>query len=269
MSSPLTPFTIIPPSAPETPLIVEVPHAGLHIDPESLAVCAAPARSIGQDADLYVSELFAGAPSFGATYLYSNMSRYVCDLNREENDYDAHTSLGGVSASSPHGVVWRKTTEGRPALLAPLSQGEIDRRLDLIYRPYHKALGRLIQEKRARFGFAVLLCGHSMPSFGRLGERRADVVPGSRGKTSAAPLVLRAAELSAEDSDYSLSHDNPYRGGFTTAHYGSPGAGIHALQIELSRRLYMDESLLARNANFPLCVEFCNRLMKRLAELRL
>lgn len=269
MSDSVAPFSLEAPRTAETAVVVEVPHAGLQLDPASLALCAAPARSIGQDADLYVSELFAAAPDQGAHLLASNLSRYVCDLNREETDFDEHTSLGGTSPSSPHGVVWRKTTEGRPALLAPLSAAEIQRRLDLIHRPYHQTLRELLESKRRKFGFAILLCGHSMPSFGRLGERRADVVPGSRGRTSADGAVIRAAELAAEKSSYGVSHDNPYRGGYSTFHYGSPGGKVHALQIELARRLYMDERTLGKNEGFGRCAEFCARLVASLGQLRL
>lgn len=263
-------FSVEEPRAVETPVIVEIPHAGIYIDPESLAHCTAPGKSIGQDADLYVSELFQSAPDFGAHLIYSHLSRYVCDLNRSEDDLDAHTTQGGTVASSPHGVVWRKTTEGRPALLAPLARTEIERRLKLIYRPYHEALYDLVQKKREKFGFVILLCGHSMPSFGRLGERRADVVPGSRGRTTTASAVLEVAERAAADARYDLAHDAPYRGGFTTGHYGSPTFHIHAMQIELARRIYMDEVSLSRiDGEFQRCSNFCDSLVSSLGKLRL
>ncbi len=262
-------FTVTPPSAPETAVIVEVPHAGLRLDPESLALCSAPARSIGRDADLYVDTLFSAAPSVGAHLIYSHMSRYVCDLNRQADDVDAYTSTEGSATSSPHGVVWRKTTEGRPALATPVPGAEIQRRLDLIYRPYHARLAALIAEKKARFGFAILLCGHSMPSFGRLGERRADVVPGTQGRSTAHRLVIKATEEVTREAGYDFVHDTPYRGGFSTQHYGSPGARIHAIQIELSRRLYMDELTLSKNAGFSRCSQYCTQLVRSLGRIEL
>lgn len=254
----------------ESAVIVEVPHAGLFLDPQSLAYCVAPARAIGQDADLLVSELFKMAPSFGAHLLQSSMSRYVCDLNRDENELDSLTTPGGATTSAPHGVVWRKTTEGRPAISGPLPQSEVERRLALFYRPYHLALYQLVQHKLERFGFVVLLCAHSMPSFGRLGERRADLVPGSRGRTTADPQVLLACDRVAATAGYDVAHDNPYRGGFTTARYGSPASRVHALQIELARRIYMDEtSLCPLQADFHRCVKFCNELVVALGKLEL
>ncbi len=263
-------FSVVPPEGRESPVVVEVPHAGTMMDPESLAACVASARSIGQDADLYVSELFSRAPRYGAHLLYSRMSRYVCDLNREESELDAQTVSSGTAVSSPHGVVWRKSTEGRPAIASPLTTQEVERRLSAVYRPYHQALYELVQEKRSKFGYAILLCGHSMPSFGRLGERRADVVPGSRGRTTAGPAVIQVVEKVAHRANYAVAHDTPYRGGFTTGHYGSPSHGIHAIQIELARRLYMNEVTLARTHEpFEKCQAFCSALVRELSELEL
>ncbi len=269
MSLPNETFTVSQPTAPEVPVIVEVPHAGIHMDPQSLALCSAPTRSIGRDADLYVADLFSAAPSLGAHLIFSHMSRYVCDLNREPTDVDAYTSTNGAADSSPHGVVWRKTTEGRPALSTPVPGAEIERRLNLIYRPYHDRLSTLISEKREKFGFVILLCGHSMPSFGRLGERRADVVPGTQGYSTAHGSVIRTTEQVTKQAGYDLAHDSPYRGGYSTQHYGSPGAHVHAIQIELSRRLYMDESTLAKNDGFTRCGEYCSQLVRALGELNL
>lgn len=266
----LPPFAVHIPSAKESPIIVEVPHAGTMIDPQALALCTAPARSLGLDADLYVADLFYDAPTVGAHLIFSRMSRYVCDLNREENDWDRHTSPMGTSVSSPHGVVWRKSTEGRPAIAAPLSSEEVERRLATIYRPYHQALYELVQSKRDKFGFAIVLCGHSMPSFGRLGERRADVVPGSRGGTTTDARVLDLIERTADKAKYGVQHDTPYRGGFTTGHYGSPTNGVHAVQIEFARRLYMDETSLTRTrAKFEECKAFCTDLVAELGKLDL
>lgn len=247
-----------------TPLIVEIPHAGLRLDAESLAFCIAPGRAIGQDADLYVDDLYQDATSHGATRIVAEMSRYVCDLNRHEADFDADTGVGGRSDASAFGVVWRRTTEGYPALRAPLPASELERRLSRFYRPYHRAFRGLIEETRARFGYALVLCAHSMPSLGRGGEPRADVVPGTRGRTSSSPGVIALVERACEDFGYTWVHDQPYRGGFSTEHYGRPLEGVHAIQVELARRLYMDETALAKNSGFDACRRFCSHLVQRL-----
>ena len=258
-----------------TPVVVEVPHAGLELDPEALATLAAPARALGADADLYVDELYADAPDAGAALVASRVSRYVCDLNRAETDVDPLAVEGGTARSSPHGLVWRTTTEGRPALLGAVSSAEYQRRLERYYRPYHRRIAELLEERRARYGFAIILCAHSMPSRGRdghddAGVERADIVPGTRGRSTAAAPVIAAVEQLAAASGLRLRHDEPYRGGFTTAHYGRPRDGIHAIQIELARRLYMDERTLAkRPAQFETLRAFCKKVVQELGTLKL
>jgi N-formylglutamate amidohydrolase len=131
----------------------------------------------------------------------------------------------------------------------------------------------LLEAKVARFGYAILLCGHSMPSVGRAGHvdagvRRADVVPGTRGRTSCHPAVIAAIEQVASEHDLTVEHDRPYKGGYTTAHYGRPSARVHAIQIELARRLYLDEGKLQRlHGAFEATQALCRDFVGALAEL--
>jgi N-formylglutamate deformylase len=267
------PFSIKNPLSEPTPVVVEVPHAGLEVDAQALATLAAPARSLGADADLYVDELYADAPDAGAALIYAHVSRYVCDLNRAEGDVDALAVEGGTARSSPHGLVWRTTTEGRPALLGAVSRVEYERRLEVYHRPYHRALRELLEERRRRFGFAVLLCAHSMPSRGRdghddAGVERADIVPGTRGRTTASAPVIDLVDRLSRKAGFLVTHDEPYRGGFSTAHYGRPKDGIHAVQVELARRLYMDEKTLAkRPSEFANLRAFCGSLVQALGSV--
>ena len=268
-------FHVFEPESDESPVVVEVPHAGLDVDPVALATLIAPARSLGRDADLYVDELYQDAPQHGATLLVARASRYVCDLNRGESDVDHQAVEGGGPRLAPHGLIWRSTTDDHPALVRPLPPREYERRLAKIYRPYHARLRELLDLKRRQFGFAILLCAHSMPSSGRAGHLdpgtdRADVVPGSRGHTTAATRVIEAPAALARQRGWTVEHDTPYRGGYSTAHYGRPADGIHAVQVELARRLYMDEATLDKKSNdFERTREYCAALVAHLSELRL
>jgi N-formylglutamate amidohydrolase len=227
------------------------------------------------DADLYVDELYQSAPKLGATLLVARNSRYICDLNRSEDDVDALAVEGGRAAAAPHVLVWRSTTLDESALLAPLTPEMYEERLETLYRPYHRALNRLLEEKREKFGYVILLAAHSMPSRGRDGHSdpgrdRADVVPGSRGRTTADQRVIDTPARLAEERGWSVEHDVPYRGGFTTAHYGRPDARVHAVQVELARRLYMDERSLEKTPDaFERTQAYCNDLVKALGELEL
>jgi N-formylglutamate amidohydrolase len=208
-------FILTEPRAKEVPIVVEVPHAGLELDAEVLSTLVAPAQSIARDADLYVDELYADAPDCGATLLSARMSRYVCDLNRSEQDVDRDTV----------------------------------------------------------HGFVIVLSGHSMPSRGRdghddPGRDRADVVPGTRQRTTAADAVIDTVEQVASRFRLRLAHDDPYRGGHTTVRYGRPAAGMHSIQVELNRKLYMDEQTLVKKQNeFRVLRSFCRALVQGLAAL--
>ncbi len=260
------PFDIVEPKSGDSPVLVEVPHAGLNIDAESAAWMIAPIEGAARDADLYVHELFADAPNLGATLLVSNVSRYVVDLNRGPNDYDSRSVLNGPQADRPRGIIWRLTSANQPVLRQPLPYSELRRRRDQFYTPYHQALTNIMDRKRRRFGFAVMLCAHSMPSPRRNRRRRppSDVVPGSRGRTSAAARWINIIDRSCHDAGFVVRHDTPYKGGFSTGHYGQPRQRWHAVQLEIARRLYMDERTLAHTAGMTRVRTFAKDLVTQL-----
>jgi N-formylglutamate amidohydrolase len=274
------PFELVEPLGPETPVIVEVPHAGLELPALFLEPLAAPARALGRDADLYVDALYDGAPAAGASMIIARASRYVVDLNRAEADVDSEVVEGGrADLQMHHGLVWRLTSDGEPALSRKLRPEELEERLDLVWRPYHRALAALIAHKRERFGVAVVLAGHSMPSVERSSNgfrrtripaelrARADVVPGTRGRRSADARFIDAVEAHAASRGWSVRHDDPYAGGFTTQHYGRPAEGVHAIQVELARRLYLDEATLRPNEYFGAARAWCRELVERLGQI--
>jgi N-formylglutamate amidohydrolase len=273
-------FSVTEPAGPESPLVVEVPHAGTWVPPAYLASLVAPVRALGRDADLFVDELYANAPHEGATLLVARTSRYVLDLNRSEDDWDdaaVETRIGSAPprtpGSMPRGLVWRLTTDGEPAMTRPLRRSELDERIRAIHRPYHETLRALLERKRAKFGFAVLLAAHSMPSSGRASaggraDDRADVVPGTQGRTTASAALIDLVERLAVARGLSVRHDEPYRGGFATRHYGRPREGIHAVQVELARRLYMNEVTLEPTSRFGATETFCRSLVEALGRAR-
>jgi N-formylglutamate amidohydrolase len=238
----------LPPSNP-VPVLIEVPHAGTTV-PEAVSdELVAPADALLRDADIYVDELYANAPNLGAALLCARVSRFVVDLNRAQDDFDSATVTDHPSTlgAQPRGVVWRATTDGRPLLRRPLSLPALRSRLATYYVPYHEQLRRTLEALRSQFGFAILIAGHSMPSHGRslhveTGIRRADVVPGTRGRTSADARVIDAVDAHFRSAGLSVRHDDPYKGGFSTTHYGRPDLRVHAVQIELNRALYVNET---------------------------
>jgi N-formylglutamate deformylase len=285
----LAPFHVCVHTGKETPVIVEIPHAGLLVPPHVSPELLASARAMGRDADLYVDELYTEAHALGASVLRARNSRYVVDLNRAESDFDAQSVAGGPDGHSPRGVIWRVTSEGDRALAAPLRRDAFEWRLKEIYRPYHAKLAELIGEKKERFGLAIVLAAHSMPSEGSTLQsdrparggpqpggsatrrsRRADVVPGTLGRTSAHGRFIDLVDAHARQAGLSVMHDDPYRGGFTTQHYGRPDANVHVVQVELARRLYMDElSLRQRPEPFEQLRTWCGELVAKLGHAAL
>jgi N-formylglutamate amidohydrolase len=270
----------------ETPVVVEVPHAGLDLAPQDLEPLAAPARAIARDADLYVDALYEDAAAQGASAIVARASRYVVDVNRAETDVDGDVVEGARGdVSLQHGLVWRTTSEGEPALARKLSRVELEERLERVWRPYHRTLAGLVERKRARFGLCVVLAAHSMPSVERRGARvtggggsgssdksannkqRADVVPGTRGRRSAAGKFIDFVEEHARRRGWSVRHDDPYAGGFTTQHYGRPEQGVHVVQVELARRLYLDEVTLRPGPDFEGVRRWCRELVAELGRL--
>jgi N-formylglutamate amidohydrolase len=275
------PFERFDPTGPETPLVVEVPHAGVEAAAPFLEPMVAPARSLARDADLYVDSLYEDAPAQGATLLVARTSRYVIDLNRGEKDVDGDVVEGArADVRMHHGLVWRTTSDGEPALARRLTPRELEERLEVVWRPYHRELAAIVALKRQRFGVAVVLAAHSMPSADRahrggsggadtthaLAHARADVVPGSRGRRSAAGRFIDVVEAHAVAEGWTVRHDEPYAGGFTTQHYGRPADGVHVVQVELARRLYLDEGTLRPLPRFPNVRAWCRALVGKLAQ---
>lgn len=242
------PFTFYAPSS-VTPLVVSVPHAGLLIPDEARSTLAGDEELLRRDADLFVDRLWRRAPLLGAALLVGRVSRCILDLNRAPDDVDAQVCapLARLGQESPRGLVWRLTTAGVPLLSGPLPAEELRRRVEYIHGPYHAALEALLEERRARFGFAVLIDGHSMPSRGpsrrtAAVRRRADVVPGDLGGRSCAPALSAAVVEHFRDEGLEVVCNDPYRGGYITHRHGRPAAGVHAIQIEVNRDLYLCEA---------------------------
>ena len=265
-------FRLLQPPVGECPVVVEVPHAGVAMDPVSMALCTAPVSSVARDADLYVDQLVEDCVREGATVLSARVSRYVIDLNRSPDDYDDRAVQGGRSIDRPFGLVWRETTDGTRTLTLPLSVSELQRRLDLFYRPYHDALENIVRRKKKRFGHVVVLSAHSMPtvSFHQRSPQPSlpysDIVVGTRfGETATARSIMETLNH-AQSFGWTVQRDEPFAGGATTVKYGRPDEGIEAIQVETARRLYMNERTLNKKPrSFDVVSSFWRGLVARLA----
>ena len=235
----------------DSPLVVSVPHAGTMVPVEDAPLLALEGQALLRDADLFVDRLCRDVPAQGVPVVRALVSRYVLDVNRAPDDVDREVcpTVDRPTRVSARGLVWRVTTEGAAVLKRPLTGAELESRIARIHRPYHDALARILEEKRARHGYAVLLDAHSMPSTGRPGHsdpgaRRADIVPGDVRGASCHPGISRVLAEHFEATGYAVRPNDPYMGGFITRHHGRPARGVHAIQLEINRDLYMDEEAL-------------------------
>ena len=263
------------PTAATTPVLVEVPHSGLHVPPEVEGELDATPAAILRDSDIYVDKLYERAPEHGATLLVARVSRYVVDLNRGPDEVDSaavprHPKARHIPA---RGVVWRARTDGTPLLRAPLTAEQFTRRIQHFYEPYHQTLREVAARLHEAHGHVAILAAHSMPStgrrvFGGKQVRRADVVPGTRGRSTADGRIIDLIDAHFRDAGLSVKHDHPYRGGWTTASYGAPKRGQHAVQIELNRALYVDEQTSEiKKDDFARLQVVLNQLVGKLGEL--
>lgn len=232
---------------PTTPVVVSVPHAGLSTAGFEQAL--SPELDVRGDADLYVDRLYRlGAAGSPETYVAARLSRFVCDLNRDPDD----VSAGAVPEhpaprnADGRGFIWAVTTTGAPTLVRPLTLDEWSART-AVHAAYHEAISRALARARDRFGYAILVDGHSMPSRGRsghtdTGRERADIVPGDREGKSCAPALTEFVRAHFAGHGFSVRANEPYKGGFITAHHGRPADRIHAIQIEMRRDLYINEA---------------------------
>jgi N-formylglutamate amidohydrolase len=239
-------FTVRTPARPDTPVVVSVPHAG--VDTHGFESALSPDLDVRCDADLYVDRLYRiGEAAPPPVHIAARLSRFVCDLNRDADD----VSRGAVPEhpaprnTDGRGFIWAVTTSGTPALARPLSLEEWQGRTAL-HATYHDGIARALTRARDIFGYAILVDGHSMPSRGRQGHKdpgraRADVVPGDRDGTSCSPALSRHVSDHFAGRGYTVAFNDPYKGGYITAHHGRPAEDIHAIQIELRRDLYMNE----------------------------
>ena len=270
MTSPANSFRVRASAAPDTPLVLSVPHAG--VSTAGFDAAMVPVLDVRNDADLFVDRLYGvgakDAPGpWTGPYVVAGLSRFVCDMNRDPDDVSAQAvpEHPAPRNADGRGFIWAVTTEGRPTMSRPLTLGEWQAR-QAVHAAYHGAIREALVRARARFGFAVLLDGHSMPSVGRTGHKdpgrpRADVVPGDRDGSSCSPTLSRLVEAHFRARGYSVAFNDPYKGGFITAHHGRPHDDIHAIQIELRRDLYMDES------TFTLLPDRAARLQETLGDL--
>ena len=276
------PFAIFEPTVQSIAVVLSSPHSGRHYTPEFLASARLDPQALRRSEDSFVDDLFADAPRLGAPLLCALFPRAYVDVNREAYELDpamfedslpdyANTRSPRVAAGL--GTIARVVASGQDIYRHKLRFNEAKSRIDQLYRPYHDALARLTRTTINRFGHCILIDCHSMPSIGGptdldKGSRRLDCVLGDAYGTACARAVTERALAVLKGFGYKVALNNPYAGGYTTQHYGRPRKALHALQIEINRGLYMDETAYARSGYFPVLAGHMSELVAALGKLR-
>ena len=257
----LPPFEIMEPATWRAPVIFNSPHSGAVYSDEFLKASRIDLPTLRRSEDSFMDELIIGLVERGFPVARVNFPRCYVDVNREPYELDPRMFSGrlpsfantrSMRVAGGLGTIPRVVGDGQEIYRDRLAVEEALQRIETLYKPYHRGLRRLINRVHQQFGSAVIIDCHSMPSVGvaRDEPRRPDVVIGDRYGTSCAPLLPDLVEDVLSRLGYSIGRNKPYAGGFITEHYGNPASGLHTVQIELNRAVYMDERRRERGPRF-------------------
>jgi len=263
------PFEALEPAESRGPLLFNSPHSGRIYPQAFLLASRLDLATLRRSEDSFIGELIEGVVGRGHPVVRAHFPRCYVDVNREPYELDPRMFDGrlpsfantrSMRVAGGLGTVARVVGDAQEIYDQRISVAEAMRRIDGLYKPYHRTLRRMFTRLHHDFGAAILVDCHSMPSStggGRDERPRADLVLGDRYGTSCVPLVAETIEQCMREFGYVVSRNKPYAGGFITEHYGNPATGLHAIQLEINRALYMDERRYERSVSFArLAAEF-------------
>src|SRR5262249_53117643 len=243
------------------PVVFNSPHSGSIYPPAFLSASRLDLTTLRRSEDTFVDELFVGVVGRGHPLMRAHFPRCYVDVNREPYELDPRMFDGrlpsfantrSMRVAGGLGTLARVVGDAQEIYDQRLPIDDALRRIEAFYKPYHRALRRLVTRIHRDFWATVLSDCHSLPSTAGLKDerRRPDIVLGDRYGTSCVGIVSETMEATLRTCGYTVSRNKPYAGGFITEHYGNPAAGLHAIQLEINRGLYMDERRYQRSAAF-------------------
>lgn len=235
----MQPFEIRPPRGTLQPVLISVPHCGTAFPEELKASFLPEVIERPDDTDWFVHDLYSFAAEMGVTLIHANYSRYVIDLNRDpqnKNLYDDGRVQFGLVPSQSFSL--RKLYRGPEPDAA-----EIERRKEKYYHPYHRKIEELLRDLRKRFAHVLFFDAHSIRHQVSAVQKDPfpDLILGTQDGKTADERLIGAAEDVLSRGPYTFSHNHPFKGGYLTRHFGRPEKNIHALQLEMVQKIYMDE----------------------------
>lgn len=275
------PFEVFEPDALAAPIIFNSPHSGCIYPPDFIAGSRLDPLTLRRSEDCYVDELFGDVARLGTTMMRANFPRAFLDVNREAYELDPlmfadalpdYVNTGSVRVAGGLGTIARVVSETEEIYREPLTFAEADTRIRTLHLPYHKCLVDLLMRTRKAFGVVLLVDCHSMPSTipaaaGSDSAVRPDIIIGDRYGSSCSCEIVDMVEHTLTGMGYTVARNRPYAGGFITQTYGRPVQALHALQLEINRALYMDETNLEKHAGFYSLSEDICALVANLIEV--
>lgn len=272
-------WSVARPPEQTVPIVFASPHSGRRYGDDLVASSPLDTQTLRRSEDAFVDQLYEAAPMWGAPLLKCHYPRVFLDCNREPYELDPKMFEDPlpdfVNTRSPRvaaglGTIARVIATGEEVYGRRLRVDDALARIRDYYFPYHEALKELVHATRSRFGLCLLVDCHSMPSVGGPmdsdpGARRLDIVLGDCFGSSCSPAITDLAEEVLRNLGFMVRRNVPYAGGFTTRHYGRPAEGVHTLQIEINRALYMDEARIAPLPNLGGVASRIGRLIEALA----
>ena len=272
------PYEIIEPAQWRGPVLFNSPHSGRIYPRAFLGSSRLDLATLRRSEDSFVDELALGVVERGYPLMRAHFPRCYVDVNREPYELDPRMFEGrlpsfantrSMRVAGGLGTVARVVGDAQEIYDQRISVDDALRRIENLYKPYHRALRKLFTRVHREFGAAMLIDCHSMPSSTSSKDERprADVVLGDRYGTSCVGLVSETVEATLRGLGYAVSRNKPYAGGFITEHYGNPAAGLHAIQLEINRALYMDERRFERIKGFAQLAADLETLAEKLTAL--
>jgi N-formylglutamate deformylase len=244
-----------------TPLVLDSPHSGTAYPVDFAHVCD-PAV-LRRAEDTHVEKLYDFAPALGVAWIEALFPRSYLDANRDLTEIDVElmdAPWPGPIATDPRvlskvrlgkGLIWRSTDEGVPLYARQLTVAEVQSRIERCWKPYHAAVAQAIDAAHAAHGYSIHINCHSMPAVASQyatdfpGLVHADFVIGDRDGSTASPALSQRLVEHLRGAGYDVAYNHPYKGVELVRRYGDPARQRHGIQIEINRKLYMDEATLA------------------------
>ena len=262
------------------PLVLDSPHSGVVYPADFRHGCEL--KVLRQAEDTHVEKLYDFAPALDVAWIEALFPRSYIDVNRNTTEIDVtliEDAWADAVETTPaalnkvrlgKGLIWRMTDDGLPIYDRKLSAAEVRNRIDQCWQPYHAAVAESIEAAHARHGYSMHLNCHSMPAVAATyatdfpGLQHADFVIGDRDGTTAAPALSQLVCETLRGFGYDVAYNHPYKGVELVRRYGEPARQRHSIQVEVNRKLYMDEATLEPHAGFATLHGHLRQLVERL-----